>query len=130
MAVAARSDIFPLLSHTLSLVRSGAAATCSHVRAISRPLPLPWYGAWLRSHTDIDYCDEIRCPAPLGKRVVDTEHDVPRIAPVGTAITVRSEIKDNKDRAISCMTVSFTLGLTNFSLPAVRRASVEDMAML
>ena len=110
---------------SLSLVRSGAAATFPHVLVvISRPLPFPWCGPWLRTHPDIDYCDEIRCPAPPGKRVVDTEHEVPRIAPVGTAITVRSEITDNKDRAISCMTVSFTLGLTNFSLPAVRRANV------
>jgi len=33
-------------------------------------------------------------------------------------------------QVISCMTVSFTLGVTNFSLPAVMRTGVDDLVPL
>lgn len=61
-----------------------------------------------------DYCKLIPCPARKGLRTTTVQHEIPKIAPHGTPITLHSEIhgvdKLGHDEVISCTVIHFNIG--------------------
>lgn len=64
-----------------------------------------------------DYCDEIKCPAPAGRRIIDTQFGVP--ADQGRASLRMDTVIESEGKEVSCTRVFVSIGLTNFSLPPV-----------